>query len=102
MSNLVDDYKSIVPEKQGNPQNLAETFFLYWSFLQICLEICQMLKLSLLSHEILVQGFTMPILVKKYKTVSGETEANLEIFQKRTPYIGVSYKFVLKWYKNLN
>ena len=41
-------------------------------------------------------------LVDEYNTIFWQSEANVETLQKRSPYIGVSYKFVLKSVKSLN
>ena len=44
----------------------------------------------------------MTNLVNKYKTIFWESEAKLETIQKKFSYIGVVYKFVLKFAKSQN
>ena len=54
MPNLVDEYKTNFLEQWGKPLNSPKVFSLYWSFLEICFEVCQKLKSNL---------------VDKYKTI---------------------------------
>ena len=54
-------------------------------------------------HGILVQGLRMSNLFNEYRTIFfWESDANLKILQKISPYIGISYKFFLKYVKTLN
>ena len=102
-TNLVNDCKSIFLERRGKSWNLQATFSLHWSFLQTYFEVCQKPELNLVSNTILVESFIMPNFHNEYKTIFfWESETNLETFQKLSPYIWVSYKFVLKSVKSLN
>ena len=69
MSTLVNEYKTISLGKGDKPSNSAKIFSLYWIFPKFHFELCQKLRLNLLHHGILVQGFTMPPLVNEYKTI---------------------------------
>ena len=55
--------------KRDKPWKCLKTFSLYWSFLQICFEVCQKPQSNLLSDGILVQCFRMPNLVHEYKMI---------------------------------
>ena len=55
--------------KRDKPWKCLKTFSLYWSFLQICFEVCQKPQSNLLSDGILVQCFRMPNLVHEYKII---------------------------------
>ena len=57
---------------------------------------------NLLSHRLLIQGFIMPNLVDKYKTIFLEKQWQPWNLSKRSPYLGVSYKFALKFVKSLS
>ena len=101
--NLANEYKTFFLGKQGKLWDFPTTFSLYWSLLQICFYVFQKPKSSnLLSHGILVQGFIMPNLVGKYKTIFLESEANHETLQKLYPYVDFTYKLVLQSGENLS
>ena len=55
-----------------------------------------------MSYGIFVQGFKMPNLLTNTKPFFWESEANVETLPKRSSYIWVFYKFVLKSVKSVN
>ena len=55
-----------------------------------------------MSYGILVQGFKMTYFVRDCKTISWQSEANVETLQKSCPYIWVSHKFDLTSVKSVN
>ena len=67
--NLVDEYKTIFLGKWGKRWNSPKTFSLYLSFREIFFEVCRKPISSLMSYEILVQGFEIPNLIHEYKTI---------------------------------
>ena len=101
MPNLVKEYKSIFLGKWVKPRKSPKSFSVDWSFLWLCFEICQKFKSNLLSEWIVVQVFTMLILVNKYKTISLRKAGKPWKSWNFSAYIGVSYKFVWKSAKSI-
>ena len=99
---MADEHKTFFLGKRCKRSNFLKIFSLYFSFLWICFEVCHKPKLNLMSHRILVEGLKMSNLTNEYKTIYWESEANVETLQKLSPYIWVSYKFVLKSVNSLN
>ena len=67
--NLVNEYKIIFLGKRGKAWNSPKNLTLYWSFQYICFEVSKKPKSNLVSGKILVEGFRMPNLLHKYKTI---------------------------------
>ena len=59
--------KSFCWESEASLQILQKTLSLYWSFLQICFEVCLKAESNPLSDWLLVQSFNVLNFVVKYK-----------------------------------
>ena len=70
MPNVVDEYKTIFLGERDKPWNTWRAFSQYWSFLQMCVEVCQKPQSNLVKDTKLIQGFGMPNFVNEYKTIS--------------------------------
>ena len=91
---MVGEYKIIFPGKPGKPWNSLKTFSLYRNFL------IQKFQSNLLSNWILVQ-YNAQIGRRILNHFFWVSHANLQILKKNSPYIAISYKFVLKSVKSL-
>ena len=66
MPKMVDKYHTNFLENRDKPYNSSKAFSLYWSFIQICFEVCQTPQSNFVSDTILVQVLRMPNFLDEY------------------------------------
>ena len=97
MPNLVDEYKTIFLGKRGKSWNFQKP-----SAYKFVLKPVKILNRILWATEYRFKALKCHFWLTNTKPVFWESETNVQTLQKRSPYIGVSYKFILKSVKSLN
>ena len=101
MPNLVDEYKTIFLGKRSKRWNCPKIFSYIRVFYKFVLKSFQSLNRILWASEYWFKTLKCQIWLTNTKPFFCESEANVESLQKRSPYIWVLHKFVLKTVKIL-
>ena len=102
MPNLVDEYKTIFLGKWDKRWKSLKFSSYIWVFSKFVLKSVKSLNRILWATEYWFKSLKCQFCLTNTKPLFWESEANVETFQKLSPYIWVCYKFVLKSVKSLN
>ena len=94
--------KPFLWESEENIESLQKRSPDIWVSYKFVLKSIKILTRISWATEYWLKAFKCQIWLMYTKPFFWETEENVETFQKRFPYIWVSYKLVLKWVKVLN
>ena len=89
-------------ESEGNVETLQKRSPYVWVSYKFILKLVTSLNPILWATECWFKALKCQICLTNKKPLFWESEANVETLQKSSPYIWVSYKFVLKSIKRLN
>ena len=89
-------------KKEAKPWNPPKTFSLHWIPYKFVLKSVKSLNRILWVSEYWFKALKCQSWLTNTKPLFWESEANVETLQKRSPYIWVSYKFILKSVKSVN
>ena len=94
--------KRFFRECEANVETLLKHFPYLWVSYKFVLKSAKSLNRILWTTEYWFKALKCKIWLTTTQPYFSKSKANVETLQKRSPYIGVSYKFVLKSVKSLN
>ena len=94
--------KRFFRESEANVETLLKHFPYLWVSYKFVLKSVKSLNRILWTTEYWFKALKCKIWLTTTQPYFSKSKANVETLQKRSPYIGVSYKFVLKSVKSLN
>ena len=94
--------KPFFSESEANTETLQKRSFYIWVSCKFVLKSVKSLNRILWATEYCFKALKCQIWLTNTKIFFWESEANVETLQKPSPYLWVSYKFVLKFVKSLN
>ena len=99
---LVDEYKIIFLGKRGKRWNSPKTFLYIWVSYKFVSKSEKSLNRISWATKYWFKALKCQIWLTNTKPFFWKSEANVETLQKPSPYIWVSYKFVLKCGEDLS